>query len=385
MLSYIDMNKKIIFLASDLFSKGGIQRYSRAQVEIAREHFNNENVIVQSLWPPKGDAFEGDFSIDSYGQGRSFVSKIKYSLFFLITLIKNKPDFIWVNHIRLLPLAFLGKILGPKTGIILNVYGLEIWSGLRYFEKSLINKEITIISDSNYTSHYIQEELNVPGDWIHVIWDPVDTNRFIPLQGKNTLLIDRYQIPHNEESFIVMILGRISIASRHKGYERLINVLKSIEQENILLVMCGDGNDRTRLEKRVQDEGLSERIFFTGSIPENDLVEVYNLADVFVLVSERGFQKGEGVPLTPLEAASCGIPIIVGDEDGSQEAVQDGINGYIVSPKSPEKLRERILDLYNHPEKRERMGIQARERIIKEFSYQVFNTRLKEVFKSICH
>jgi phosphatidylinositol alpha-1,6-mannosyltransferase len=378
------MNKKIIFLVSDLFSKGGIQRYSRTQIEIAREHFNYENVIVQSLWPPKGDAFEGDFSIDSYGQGRSLVSKIKYSAYFLITVIKNKPDFIWINHIRLLPLAFLGKILGSKTGIILNVYGLEIWSGLRYFEKSLINKEINIISDSHYTSRYIQEKYLVKEDRIHVIWDPVDTNRFIPIPGIKTSVASRYQIPYKEDSLILMILGRISITSRHKGYDRLINVMKSIEGVNILLVICGDGNDRTRLERRVRDEGLVERIFFTGLIPEKDLVEVYNMADLFVLVSERGFQKGEGVPLTPLEAASCGIPIIVGDEDGSQEAVQEGINGYIVSPKSPEKLRERIMDLYNHPEKREKMGIQARERIVKEFSYQIFEMRLKKVFESIC-
>lgn len=378
------MNKKIIYLASDVFSKGGIQRYSRTQIEIAREHFNYENVIVQSLWPPKGDAFEGDFPIDSYGQGRSLVSKIKYSASFLITVIKNKPDFIWINHIRLLPLAFLGKILGSKTGIILNVYGLEIWSGLKYFEKSLINKEITIISDSNYTSRYIQEKFSVSEDLIHVIWDPVDTNRFIPIPGIKAEIAGQYRIPYKEDPFILMTLGRISIASRHKGYDRLINVMKSIESENILLVICGDGNDRTRLEQRVRDEELAERIFFTGLIPEKDLVEVYNLADLFVLVSERGFQKGEGVPLTPLEAASCGIPIIVGDEDGSQEAVQEGINGYIVSPKSPEKLRERIMDLYNHPEKREKMGIQARERIVKEFSYQIFEMRLKKVFESIC-
>lgn len=378
------MNKKIIYLASDVFSKGGIQRYSRAQIDIARKYFNDENVIIQSLWPPKSDAFEGTINIGYYGQGRSLASKIKYSLSFLINVIKNKPDFIWINHIRLLPLAFLGKVLIPNAGIILNVYGLEIWSGLRYFEKSLINKEINIISDSHYTSRYIQEKYLVKEDRIHVIWDPVDTNRFIPIPGIKASVASRYQIPYKEDSLILMILGRISITSRHKGYDRLINVLKSIEYENILLVICGDGNDRTRLERRVRDEGLVERIFFTGLIPEKDLVEVYNLADLFVLVSERGFQKGEGVPLTPLEAASCGIPIIVGDEDGSQEAVQEGINGYIVSPKSPEKLRERIMDLYNHPEKREKMGIQARERIVKEFSYQIFEMRLKKVFESIC-
>lgn len=378
------MNKKIIYLASDVFSKGGIQRYSRAQIDIARKYFNDENVIIQSLWPPKSDAFEGTINIGYYGQGRSLASKIKYSLSFLINVIKNKPDFIWINHIRLLPLAFLGKVLIPNAGIILNVYGLEIWSGLRYFEKSLINKEINIISDSHYTSRYIQEKYLVKEDRIHVIWDPVDTNRFIPIPGIKASVASRYQIPYKEDSLILMILGRISITSRHKGYDRLINVLKSIEYENILLVICGDGNDRTRLERRVRDEGLAERIFFTGLIPEKDLVEVYNLADLFVLVSEGGFQKGEGVPLTPLEAASCGIPIIVGDEDGSQEAVQEGINGYIVSPKSPEKLRERIMDLYNHPEKREKMGIQARERIVKEFSYQIFEMRLKKVFESIC-
>jgi phosphatidylinositol alpha-1,6-mannosyltransferase len=108
---------------------------------------------------------------------------------------------------------------------------------------------------------------------------------------------------------------------------------------------------------------------------EDDLAKIYQLADVFILISDRGKHRGEGVPLTPLEAASCGKPIIVGDEDGSQEAVEEGINGYIVSPKDPDGLKERVLKLYNDPALRSEMGYKARQNIINEFSYQMFRKR----------
>jgi phosphatidylinositol alpha-1,6-mannosyltransferase len=49
-------------------------------------------------------------------------------------------------------------------------------------------------------------------------------------------------------------------------------------------------------------------------------------------VSDRGKGRGEGIPLTPLEAMACGTPIIVGNQDGSQEAVVDNLNGYCIDP-----------------------------------------------------
>ena len=57
------------------------------------------------------------------------------------------------------------------------------------------------------------------------------------------------------------------------------------------------------------------------SINEFDLPFVYKSAHLFCLVSEKGKGKGEGIPLTPMEALASGLPIIVGNHDGSKELI----------------------------------------------------------------
>jgi phosphatidylinositol alpha-1,6-mannosyltransferase len=113
------------------------------------------------------------------------------------------------------------------------------------------------------------------------------------------------------------------------------------------------------------------------------LSDVYNGADIFVLVSDRGPGRGEGVPLTPLEAAACGKPIIVGNEDGSREAIIDGESGFIVSPRDLNSIRKAILRLVDNKELRENMGHSARLRVKREFSKEVFKSRTENLVESI--
>jgi phosphatidylinositol alpha-1,6-mannosyltransferase len=165
-------------------------------------------------------------------------------------------------------------------------------------------------------------------------------------------------------------------ATRYKGYDRLLDALAAFkENPNVIGIFAGDGGDRERLQRRAREMGLERKAVFLGSVPEAMLPDVYNLGDMFSLVSERGQGKGEGVPLTPLEAAACGKPIIVGNEDGSQEAVIDGENGRIISPRDPAAMRDAIATILLNDENRRRMGLAARARIEAEFSYEGFRSK----------
>jgi phosphatidylinositol alpha-1,6-mannosyltransferase len=150
---------------------------------------------------------------------------------------------------------------------------------------------------------------------------------------------------------------------------------------NFIALLAGDGNDRPRLERRVKDMRLTSQIFFLGSVPERELVDVYNLCDLFVHVSDRGYGRGEGIPLTPLEASACGKPILVGNEDGSREAVIEGVNGCIVSPRSTNFMSETIRGLLLSDDRRVRMGTAARARAEQEFSYARFYDQIRDVLK----
>jgi len=292
--------------------------------------------------------------------------------------LRHKPDIVWANHIGLLPLANAVCRLGSASRTVVNVYGLEMWSGLPAYKRRALRRAVHIVSDCHFTANYVQKTFNIPERRVSVVWDPVDVNQFVP-RDTSVQIITRYGVPYRSEACYLMTLGRVSDVSRHKGYDRMLDIMGQMAREDVIYLVAGDGNDRPRLEKRVRDEGLSGRVFFLGSISESDLVDVYNAADVFVLVSDRGHGRGEGVPLTPLEAAACGKPIIVGDEDGSPEAVDDGENGYIVSPHDLDAIRRVILRLADDPALRKKMGQAARLRVERDFSYQAFKTRTANV------
>jgi phosphatidylinositol alpha-1,6-mannosyltransferase len=133
------------------------------------------------------------------------------------------------------------------------------------------------------------------------------------------------------------------------------------------------------LRRQAEGLGLSQRVFFTGMVHEDDLPDVYRSAHLFSLVTNRGEGVGEGIPLTPLEAGACGIPLIVGNHDGSQEAVVEGVDGYIVDPFDLEAHARAIVSLATNADLRARMGQAARKRAELEFAFPKFLKKHEEL------
>lgn len=373
---------EILYLATDFFLKGGIQRYSRAQVNAIREAVGARRVTTLSVHSAGARAFEEPFQTDYAGGGTSLAHRIRYVQACFHFVSKKRYDVVWVNHISLLPLGVLLSKIFHISHVILNIYGLEMWSNLRFQNRWFLHYATKIIADCHFTANYTKETFSLPSVLFTVIWDPVDTARFQPMDSAAQVL-PRYGIEYERGRTYLMTLGRVSVGARHKGYDRMLDTIKQIERNDVVYLIVGDGDDGARLKERVAQEGLEERVFFLGSIPESDLVAVYNAADIFVLVSDRGPGRGEGVPLTPLEAASCGKPIIVGDEDGSPEAVRDGVNGYIVSPHELDTLKSRILTLVADPETRKKMGTNARVHMIENFSYELFTKKTQGILRDM--
>lgn len=276
-----------------------------------------------------------------------------------------------VNHVNLAPLAyFINKVY--KTKYFVNVYGLEIWSGLSWFKTHSLKHSDKIIGDCKFILNYIKENLKIDEAKLNLLYDPVDTDKFIP-KDKNKDLIRKYNIPENK--FVLLTVGRLD---RFKGHSLVIEALKYLPDDIIYLIV-GGGKLEEELRLNVSNLKLQSRVIFTGRVPENELVDFYNLCDVFILISKFDKNEGEGLPLTPIEASSCSKPIIVGDEDGSRESAVDGYNGFIISPNNVQILVQKILYLYKNRDILKEMGTNARKFVVENFSYEKFRQTLHEV------
>ncbi|HMP31667.1 MAG TPA: glycosyltransferase, partial [Saprospiraceae bacterium] len=144
----------------------------------------------------------------------------------------------------------------------------------------------------------------------------------------------------------------------------------------------GKGDLVDELKEKVIANGVGNRVFFTGMIHEEDMAAIYSYADIFSLISEVGDGMGEGIPLTPLEAMACGTPIIVGNQDGSREAIFSSLNGYIVDPFDLDSHVKIFMDLLSNSILLEEKSKNAQKIASDKFSFESFLEKHKYFFQN---
>src|SRR5262249_14019008 len=205
---------RILYLTPGCFDKGGISRYSRYQIQALREIAGAENVSAFSFLGPTADGFEEPFSVDWSGTGISRAAKAEFLARVTARALSRRPDIIITGHVNM---SAAGHVLGLVTGAttILNVYGLEIWSGMRADARFGLTRTAHVISDCHFTARYLREHGLRSGP-VSVIWDCVDLKRFSPGEPRPEVLA-RYGIPSPSTGVNILSLGRLVWSAAHKG------------------------------------------------------------------------------------------------------------------------------------------------------------------------
>ena len=141
----------------------------------------------------------------------------------------------------------------------------------------------------------------------------------------------------------------------------------------------GSGDDVERIKDLIRNYHLEGKVILAGYIPDEKVVDYYNLCDVFVMPS-----KGEGFGIVFLEALACGKPVIAGNKDGSIDAVLGGDVGILIDPDNLSAIKQAIINvLKRNCEPRLLDKGYLRKRILNEFGFQKFKERLTTVLSKI--
>jgi phosphatidyl-myo-inositol dimannoside synthase len=138
-------------------------------------------------------------------------------------------------------------------------------------------------------------------------------------------------------------VGRLSAGEKYKGHEQIFAALPALRARfpTLVHVVAGDGDDRARLEQRARElAGDGGTVRFLGFVPEEDLPDLYRVADLYVMPSSQ-----EGFGIVYLEAAACGLKVVGGKGGGSGDAVPDERIGVLVEPSDETALVEAIVRL----------------------------------------
>jgi N-acetyl-alpha-D-glucosaminyl L-malate synthase BshA len=130
-----------------------------------------------------------------------------------------------------------------------------------------------------------------------------------------------------------------------------------------VLLLVGDGPERSRVEALARQLGLSQAVVFVGKMLS--FVELLRASDVFLMPSES-----ESFGLAALEALSCGVPVVASDVGGIPEVVTDGEVGYLARVGDVPAMADRVLRILADGELRERLSRAARARSLAHFGLQ---------------
>ena len=166
----------------------------------------------------------------------------------------------------------------------------------------------------------------------------------------------------------LLFVGRIN---QRKGIKYLLEALQAFTPEEVQLVVCGRVVDALELFR-----DLSSKVEVRPNVGAEDLVAAYQSAHLFCFPS-----IAEGFGQVLLEALACGLPILSTTHTAAPDLIDDGVEGFVVEPRRPDLLVEKIRWAIDHRSDLNRMGVAARKRA-EHFTWTRFRRGVAEAVKT---
>lgn len=283
-------------------------------------------------------------------------------------LRENRPDVIHIqNHFLVANAVFeVAKELGipimgtnhmmpdniahhlqlpPKAQSQVERY---IWA--RYVQ---IFKQLDVVTSVTATAAKLSTRPGL-GKEVIAISSGLDLNRFHP-RNSGRELKERFKIP---DRMILLAAGRLD---QEKRVDVILRAMPEIiEKVDAHLVVVGRGKLLGTLKTLIQNLGITDRVTFTGFIPDEELANIYDLADLFVMAGIAELQS-----LVTMEAMASGLPVIAADAMALPELVHHGENGFLFPPGDSHALAAAAITILSDEGLRSRMGKKSLE-IIQE-------------------
>lgn len=170
-----------------------------------------------------------------------------------------------------------------------------------------------------------------------------------------------------------------------KGLDTVLRALAQLKEQGVDFeyVLVGDGEERAQHLELIERLGLTPVCRWLGTQTHEEVVKLYDWADVFVLgcrVAANGDR--DGIPNVLAEAMAMGVPVVATMISGIPELVEDGRTGLLVEPDDIDGLARAILRLASDHELRSRLIPAAQAKIRADFDNRVLTQRLAEVYRA---
>ena len=210
-----------------------------------------------------------------------------------------------------------------------------------------------LITVSHASADAVSRAFHIPKERIHVVHNGIDSETFRPLRG-----VER-------EPGHILCVGNTE--DRNKGGRYLFEALRLLRDDlDFHLTLVDQKKYNLKLAPHlVRQYGLHSRVTFAGRVPTEELVRLYNCAQIVVSPS---LYEGFGLPAA--EAMACEAPVIATTAPAFPEVVDHGETGWLVPPRNSPALADAIRMLMADPGLRARLGKAGRQAICERFQWR---------------
>ena len=281
------------------------------------------------------------------------------------TLMRARIDFTQYDVLHAdapLPTGDAMRLISKKYGIpfVVHGHGLDVFLQGSYRDvkncRKIVKASVKVYQEADAVAGVsqkvldrIQRKVDVSQKG-YVVYNGVDTERFVPVE-------------HENEKVELIAIGNLIPL---KGHDYTIRAVKGLVEEgyqNIHLRIAGRGEKEEELKQLVREVGLENYVEFMGYVPYDEVVKSLQKSDIFVLPSYY-----EALGCVYLEAMACGVPSIGCWENGIDEIIRNGDDGYLVPGKNVDNIVGSIKEMIIEKRYKE-MGQLARKHVEEKYRW----------------
>ncbi len=359
---------------------------STYQLKKALEHIGHTVYVFSVANPDVTEVEMGVLRIHSFPLVLLKERRVSFSLpvFWIRKVAALKLDIIHTQ--TEFGMGFLGRKLANHLDIpFVHTYH-TIYEDYTHYLRLPGNENLKMVARSfsrKYCDH--ADYIIVPTEKIKQLLESYGVHKMIIAQptGVNFakfLNFDTKEVDKIKEKYSLLssdhILISIGRLSKEKNIAEIIEYLSKIIKidQNVKLVIVGDGPEKESLQKRVETLGLMKQVVFTGVVSWKNIENYYAIGNAFVCASTSETQG-----LTYIEALATGRPILVRNDPCLEGVLQEGINGY--GYDTYEEFLEGYKQIVMSEKYKSTESISKIASTITDFSVERFASKIEEVYK----
>ena len=253
----------------------------------------------------------------------------------------------------------------------LSIIGMEkskfLYKAAWLYSNQFFSRCDAVISPAKATAKILKEKNNI--NKIHIIPNGVEVQKY----KKFNFEYSKFPLNPKKNEDWILYIGRIS-------KEKCLNVLLDAvniamkKRNNLKLLIVGDGPYKNEFQKKCKEKNINERVFFSGMIPNKDLLEsgIIKKMKLFITAS-----TSENQPMTILESIMFGLPIIGVDAKGIPELINN--NGFLVPPNDPEKMAKKILEILENKTIHKKFSDRSLE-LSSKYDIEITTNKIEELY-----